>query len=293
MQMIDLSFLSALFQEFIQDASKFGSRLAITLLLILLAFGIRYLLLRLIGRRLHARHEMFGWRRNSFYIVAILLFLLMLPIWVSVSATLITVLSIIGTGTLIVLKEVILNIVGWFYLAIRRPFEIGNRIKIGEYTGDLIGFHFLDFSMIEVHGHIAGGQSTGRILHIPNSLVFVQPVANASKQFSFNWNEITIPLAEGSNWQKAVKILEEIAAEMLEGISDSDQRLQAAEEKYAIHYNVLSPSVYVDFHDYNITLHLRHLIEPRNARAVMDRLWRTILARFEAAEDIALQVKVD
>ncbi len=271
-------------------AGKFATRLVITVSLALLAIGIRYLLLRLVTRRMKEKHEIFGWRRNSFYIVLIILFLSMIPIWIAPSRSVIAILSIVGTGLLIVLKEVILNIVGWFYLAVRRPFEIGNRIKIGDLTGDIIEFHLLDFSMIEVHGHVAGGQSTGRIFHIPNSLVFTQPVANASKQFSFNWNEITIPLAKESNWKKAAKILEEIAEEVLGKISDSDQRLKTSQEKYAIHYRVLSPSVYVDFQDYTVTLYLRHLVEPHDARKIMDRIWRTILTRFDE-EGIILQTK--
>ncbi len=267
---------------------SFLPRIEASLLLACIVFILRYLVLILAFVRIKNIQIRRAWRLSSFYICLFLTFGLLAPLWFTSVVNLLTVLSIIGAGSIIVLKEVILNVFAWFYLLLRRPFEPGNRITIGEYMGDVLDIRLMDFAMIEVQSQKSTGQSTGKVLHIPNSFVFTHALANASQEFSFNWNEIQIPLHIQSDWQKAVKIIEAIAAEVLEDILQSDQRILEAEKKYAIRYRELKPSVYLDFYSGSIVLTLRHLVEPRNTRLVTDQIWRRILESFAKEKKISL-----
>ena len=228
------------------------------------------------------------WRQNSIYIAVPTLLALLLPMWARSLQGIMTIIGLFGAGVLIVFKEVILNIAGWLYLVLRRPFDTGNRIIIDGHIGDVFEIRLLDFSMIEVQDRQNGGQSTGRVIHVPNSMLLVKPVANSSKQFAFNWNEITIPLTLQSNWQLAEQIILEVANQVAEEISRNDNRISFSASEYAIRYSALTPVVYVEYRDEQILLILRHLTEPRKTRILTDQIWRAILIRFKKHRSIQL-----
>ena len=259
-----------------------------SVVLVALIFLVRFLVLRLLFRRDRdgAHHK--RWRITSMYFCVFVSTVILMPIWLKSLSGVLTILGIFGTGLVIVNKEVILNISGWFYIMIRRPFVMGNRVIIGDYIGDVLEIRLLDFTMIEVLPRQEGGQSTGRVLHVPNSLVFTQPLANSSKEFSFNWNEIIVPVTLTSDWKKASQMILKIAEETLEEITAEDRRIQNAESQYDIHYSYLTPSVYVDVRAGAILLHLRHLTEPRSTRIITDLIWREILTRFARNKNIEL-----
>lgn len=260
----------------------------VSLLLGILLLGIRKIVLRLALGRKESKAARLRWRKNSAYATAFVLLLLLFPIWLPSIQSMLAVIGIFGAGVLIVLKEVILNVAGWFYIILRRPFEEGNRISISGLMGDVIDMRMLEFSMMEVRPREQGGQSTGRVLHIPNSILFTQPMANSSKEFLFNWNELLVPLTTDSNWKKAVEILMQIGHDCIEEITSADRRIVYSETEYAIRYSNLTPGVYVEVRDGQIQITLRHLVEPRNARQIADSLWREILSRFGAEDDIVL-----
>jgi small-conductance mechanosensitive channel len=249
---------------------------------------IRFLLFKMVFIHLNPETE-FKWKKNSYYFTTVISIIMVFIIWLPHLRTFFTIFSIIGTGLVVVLKEVFLNIAGWFYLLLRRPFEIGNRISINHFSGDVIEIRLLEFSMIEISNIPEGGQSTGRILRVPNSMLFTNPLLNASKDFSLCWNEIRVNLTLNSNWEKAARLLEKLANENLEKIYKSDSRLQSAEKKYSIKYNKIGPKVYVNYSDEKINLTLRHLSEPKKMRDINDLLWRSILETFKKQKDIYME----
>ena len=258
----------------------------ISLIFLTVIYGTKIFLLRYIIKRHVPLHTRYRWNKVTNYTSHIIAGLLLILLWLPSIRTFMTVLSIFGAGFIIVHKEVILNISGFVYILVRRPFEESNRIALDGITGDVIDIRIQDFSMLEVKSRSEGGQSTGRILHIPNSRVFTSTIANASKEFSFNWDELKIHITPKSNWKKAVTILEEIADIHIEEISDDDKRIRHSEEHYSIRYANLKPAVFVDMRDGAIVLTLRHLTEPRKTRVISDYLWREILTRFAKEKTI-------
>jgi len=268
-------------------------RMTITLTVIFILYLIRRFFLALLFRTKRNTISKNIWQRNTAYLTFVICVFILFPVWLPSLQNALAVLGIFGAGVVLVLKEAILNIGGWFYIITRRPFEEGNRITIGGHTGDIIEIRVQEISMIEVRPRENGGQSTGRILHIPTSQVFTTPYANSSKEFLFNWNEIKIPLTLRSDWKKAVTIVEEIAEATLETITASDSRIRHSEEKYSIRYRNLQPGVYVEMSHGAIIIILRHLAEPRNTRQITDMLWREILTRFAKEKRIQLSDSSD
>ncbi|NNC90913.1 MAG: hypothetical protein HKN80_00335, partial [Acidimicrobiia bacterium] len=46
------------------------------------------------------------------------------------------------------------------------------------------------FSILEIKGWVDADQSTGRIIQVPNGLLFAKPLANYTEGFPYIWHEI-------------------------------------------------------------------------------------------------------
>jgi len=243
-------------------------------------FFLRSLILRFIYRRVLNQALRLTWKRNTMYATMIVAAMLILPAWLTSLQELAAFLALFGAGTLIVMKEVILNISGWFYIIFRKPFEIGNRISVKGVTGDVLDIRLASFSILEINGNVRGGQSTGRIVSVPNSLLFVEPVANASKEFLFSWDELTFTLARFSDLEKAEAILGNISASFIESITEQDSRIRQSQDEYAIRFRSLTPGVFVEVAQGQVQLTLRYLAEPRQIRQNRHLLWKHIIMEF-------------
>jgi len=264
-----------------------------TVIIVGVVLIVRFVILRLVGRRMKDRVLYRHWQKNSGYIVFLICLFVCLPLWLPSLQGIAAVIGIFGAGILIVNKEILMNISGWFYIIVRKPFDVGNRVGIMGVYGDVIDIRLMGFTMIETAPPRLGGQSTGRIIHMPNSALLIHPLSNASKEFVFNWNEIRVPLTLQSDWQKAQSILEEIAFEKVEQLDDDDARLKRSEDVYMIKFNRLRPIVYLEFRGGAIVLTIRHLCEAKNRRVLTDRIWREVLIRFAAEPDITLNEDFD
>ena len=277
-----LALRKAIVDYFAASIQELLPRIIVTVVILLVVILMRILLLRLATRRMRNQSNRLRWRTNSTYFAILAFLVLAFPVWLPSLRSIATVLGIFGAGILIVFKEVFLNLAAWFYIMIRRPFEIGNRISVSGFAGDVLDIRLLEFAVMEVSPRNLGGQSTGRIVHLPNALLWTTPLGNASKEFSFNWNEIRVPIKSNSNWKRAEAILKEIASTSTEAISSSDSRIQLSANEYAISFSRLHPGIFLEFQKGAVVLTLRHLSEPRTRRMTVDAIWRQILERFDS-----------
>ena len=132
-------------------------------------------------------------------------------------------------------------------------------------------------------------QSTGRIVKIPNQLIFTEAVANYDKGFKYVWNEVPVLVTYESNWLKAKEILTAIAFRHAEHLTaEAERDLLAASQQYLINYKKLTPIVYTNTTSSGILLTIRYLIEPRRRRGTVSAIWDEILTEFGKAPDIDL-----
>ena len=198
-----------------------------------------------------------------------------------------TFLGIVTAGLAIALGEPITNLAGWAFILMRRPFQVGDRIQIGELRGDVIDVRIFQFTLMEIGNWVEADQSTGRVIHIPNGFVFRQATANYSKGFQYIWDEIGVLITFESDWVKAKEILTQVASDHTEHFSESARRrLARAARKYMIFYSNLTPIVYTSVLDSGVMLTLRFLCEPRQRRGMASVIWESILERFAACDDI-------
>ena len=194
-----------------------------------------------------------------------------------------------GAGIALALHDVILSFAGWITIIVRKPYETGDRIQMGNTQGDVIDIGAFHTTMMEVGNWVDADQSTGRIVICPNSIIFREPVSNYTRGFEFIWNEITVVVTFESNWQKAEQIMLAIAQEKAEEIrSDVDRKIRRMSRRYAIHYTYLTPIVYPVIADSGVKLTLRYLSEARKRRSTMSEVSRKILDAFAREDDIDL-----
>jgi small-conductance mechanosensitive channel len=249
----------------------------------------RYLANLVVRKRVSDAKGVYHWHRGILYAYTLLVILLIGRVWVEGLGSVTTVLGLAGAGLAVAMHDTIANIAGWFFIVWRKPFKVGDRIQIGDSAGDVIDIRFLQFSMVEIGNWVDADQSTGRIVHVPNSKVLREPLANYHIGFAYIWNEIPVLLTFESDWRKAKQILERIAADTVGGLSTGAQeQIRRSAEKYQIHYGALTPIVYTNVKDSGVELTLRYLVDPRQRRATRQQVWEAVLDAFAAESDIVL-----
>lgn len=246
---------------------------------------------KVISRFLISRSEdvyaRYKWRKSQDYITFFVGFLIIGSIWIDEFKSLLTFFGLLSAGIAIALKDPITDLAGWFFILWRKPFEVGDRIQLGENAGDVIDIRIFQFTIIEIGNWVDADQSTGRILHIPNSKVFLETLANYSIGFNYIWNELGVLVTFESDWQKAKEILVKIVNDKSEHISKTAaKKIQEASNKYMIFYKNLTPIVYTSVKDSGVMLTMRFLCDPRQRRGYDQTIWEEILKEFSKNSDI-------
>jgi small-conductance mechanosensitive channel len=257
------------------------------------AFILVYLLARiLVGRVLDRRVADLGkrymLRRTLSYVLGILLFLVLVHLWIRGALEIGTFLGLMTAGLAIALQEPIVNFAGWIFIIARAPFKLGDRVEVeGGPAGDVIDIRLFMFSVLEVGGWVDADQSTGRIIHVPNAVVFRKTLANYTQGFDYVWNELPVTVTFESDWKKAHAILERIVVEHAETLSErAEAQIRETARKFMIYYTHLKPIVWVKVADVGVTLTIRYICNVRKRRSSADTIWRAILEAFGAEPSI-------
>ena len=275
--------------EYFKISPELLEKILLSLVILLLLSAIRYLLNLVIRKRVAEARRVYGYRRSVLYTYTFLLFFLIGPIWIKGLSSLTTVLGLASAGVAIAMHDTIANIAGWIFILWRKPFKIGDRIQIEETSGDVIDIRLFQFSMVEIGNWVDAEQSTGRIVHVPNSKVLREPLANYHIGFEYIWNEIPVLITFESNWRKAKSLLTDIARDNAESLSaGAENQVRQAAEKYLIFYGTFTPIVYTTVKDSGILLTMRYLVNPRQRRSTNQQIWEAVLEAFAKENDIEL-----
>jgi len=229
----------------------------------------------------------YRWRKSQDYISFFIGLLIIAPIWIDEFKSLITFFGLLTAGIAIALKDPVTDLAGWLFILWRKPFDVGDRIELGERAGDVIDIRIFQFTIIEIGNWVGADQSTGRILHVPNSKIFSEILANYSTGFNYIWHEMGVLVTFESNWQKAKDILFKIVNEKSEHISKSaEKKIKDASKKYMIFYKNLTPIVYTSVKDSGVMLTMRFLCDPRQRRGYDQNIWEEVLREFGKCDDI-------
>ncbi len=199
-----------------------------------------------------------------------------------------------GVGSIIIglaVQTPMKSFIAWIYILVRQPFRVGDRIQIGDATGDVIDVGYLDTTLWEFGGkYISGDHPSGRLIKFPNEKVLDELIYNYSwPLFPYIWNEVKFQVAYNADLEFIAKTMqkiteEELGREMIERVETyRDLLARTPVDELEVHEH---PRVIFRVGE-NTWLEaiVRYLVAPREAGRVKTRLIKKLLAALNAAPD--------
>jgi small-conductance mechanosensitive channel len=177
---------------------------------------------------------------------------------------------------------------------VRAPYRVGDRIRIGEATGDVIDVSYLDTTLWEFGGqYLSTDHPSGRIIKFPNSSVLDTAVYNYSwPLFPYIWNEISFQVAYESDLEFVAKTMQEAAEEelgqaMIERVKTFRELLAhtpvdqlEVREHPAVFFRINSNTW--------VEATVRYIVEPKLAGRVKTKLIKKMLERLNSEPERVL-----
>lgn len=266
---------------------KTQEQLLLSFILIIFIWVLRRTVTKFVIDKLEDYKERYFWGKTLKTVTVIIALIALSRIWFGIFESVGTFIGLLSAGLAIAFKDLLVNIGGWLFITTRKPFKIGDRVQIGDITGDVIDVRLFQSSVIEVGNWVDADQSTGRIIHIPNGLVFTQWQANYTEGFEYIWNEIPVLVTFESDWKKAKKILTKIVNNQTISLTEEAQRqIKATSKKFMIFYSKLTPIVYTSVKDSGVMLTIRYICSVKKRRGTEEMIWEAILDEFANYKNI-------
>jgi small-conductance mechanosensitive channel len=267
-----------------------GEQVFSTLLSITIIFSLFSIVLdTLIRRQIRDSRSKYTATKVISVIESVLMLSVLAAIWVRDLQALTVFFGIIGAGVAIALQDVLKNFAGSLTILLTRVYGVGDRIEIDGRYGDVMDIGIMNTILMEIREWVAGDQPTGRLIIIPNGQVITKSVQNFSRDHSFLWDEIQVPVTYESDWKRAIEILTGIAQQETGEISQvAEIEIERIGEKYFLPKKDIQPAVYVTITDNWILLSVRFVTYVRERRVVRARLNRLILEAFEQEDGITI-----
>jgi small-conductance mechanosensitive channel len=192
------------------------------------------------------------------------------------------------------LQTPITSFIGWVYILVREPYRVGDRIKIGLATGDVIDVNYLDTTLWEFGGdYLSTEHPSGRIIKFPNSQVLNTPVYNYTwPLFPYIWNEIKFHIAYNADLEFVAATMKEVAEKevgeaMMKQVIVFRQILAQTpvnqlevQERPVVMFRV-SENTWLE-------AIVRYLVNPKEAGRVKSRMIKELLTKLNAEPDRVL-----
>jgi small-conductance mechanosensitive channel len=128
--------------------------------------------------------------------------------------------GLIGLALSWALQTPIESFTGWLLNTFRGYYKVGDRIQVGNVFGDVYKIDFLSTTVWEIGspfqpGFVNAEQPTGRLVTFPNNEILTGTVINLTGDFPFVWDELDIVVANESDIELAMKILENKAEQII------------------------------------------------------------------------------
>lgn len=189
------------------------------------------------------------------------------------------------------LQTPITSFIGWIYILVREPYRVGDRIRIGSATGDVIDVAYLDTTLWEFGGdYLSTEHPSGRVIKFPNSSVLSNPVYNYTwPLFPYIWNEIKFNVAYNCDLEYVSSTMQEVAEqevgeEMMkqvrvfrELLAQTPVNQLEVQERPVVVFRVGDGGW--------LEVIVRYLVHPKEAGRVKTRLIRNLLLKLNADPD--------
>jgi len=188
--------------------------------------------------------------------------------------------GLITAGLAVAMQSVLVSIVGYFFLIGKYGIRIGDRVQIGEVSGEVIELGLVRMYLMELAGH-GGSGPTGRVAAFPNSVVF-QVSSGLFKQIpgvNFTWHDITLSLPAGTDYASAKEKLSAAAVAAIADYREEIQR-QAAELQRTTQTSAgrdAVPTVQLSYTAKGVDARVRYPVQLSHAAEIDERMSEALL----------------
>jgi len=269
---------------------------------LLLRLGVLVLALIMVGvgsdfwRRAIFRYIREQRRRNQFLllrrIVVTLVVILILLIALSTEiGSLATFAGFLTAGIAVALQNVILSVAAYFFLIGRYGIRVGDRVQIGEVTGDVVDIGLVRLHLVELDTSSGEAHPTGRIVVFSNSVVF-QPSSNFFKQLpgsNFAWRRISLTLAADVDYTLAEQKISAAVASVYNTYKpELDQQHRVLESSLAIHIAGTEPQTRLRLVETGLEIVVLYPVVLSDATQIDDRMTHALLDAIEGEPRLRL-----
>ena len=257
-----------------------------TIIIIFLILVVERIGIRIIKRTRDSKKE-YNYTKKYKLIIRIIILSAIIIVWGKYIKNFLTLISLVSAAFTIAIRDLIFNFFCGIYIKIVKAFVVEDRIEINGYKGDVVNINTMNFEILEVSNIDTTGQSTGIIIHLPNSIIFNYPLKNYNKAFKYIWEEIIIRIPLDYDVNKAKKVLYKIvnSNEIIKKIPPKlKKQINNVSNSYRIYYNQYDPIIYTKINEDHIELQIRYLIHPKKARYVESIISSDILLAYKNGE---------
>ena len=190
--------------------------------------------------------------------------------------------GLITAGVAVALQNVIVSIVGYFFLIGKFGIRVGDRVQVGSVTGEVVEIGLVRFHLLELSGSAVDSEPTGRVVAFSNAVVF-QSTSGLFKQIpgtDFNWHEIVLKFAPESDYpeirDRVQKALDTAFADYRESLDL--QRRQMEVSLTSVSAAELKPRARINFTTSAIGVTVRFPVVMDKAVEIDERIIREIFA---------------
>ncbi len=169
------------------------------------------------------------------------------------------------------LQKPITGFAAWIMVVTRRPFDIGDRVIIGNMKGDVLDISLTHIYLHEVGGALDGEEGSGRTILVPNSTLFEQNIINYTYDDEYILDQIVVTVTYESNLDKAEKIMEDAAKLQLKKVIKKTKKI---------------PYTRVSFDASGITISVRYHIPAKRPLYYKSLITKGIYEQFKKHKDV-------
>jgi small-conductance mechanosensitive channel len=195
-------------------------------------------------------------------------------------SSIVTFAGLITAGLAVAMQSVLVSIVGYFFLIGKYGIRVGDRVQIGEVSGEVIELGMVRMYLMEFAGQ-GSASPTGRVAAFPNSVVF-QVSAGLFKQIpgvNFAWHDITLGVPAGADYSQVKERLFAAANEAL-----ADYREEIQRQTRELKRTTLSsaggealPTVQLTYSVKGVDAHIRYPVHLPHSAEIDERMSKALL----------------
>lgn len=271
-----------IYDRYKSDGRGLAYRLGALALVFAFVWGLSELWRRGVYRYVHEPR-----RRSQFLLVRKLTFWFVIAVIVILTfasklGSFATFAGLLTAGLAVALQNVLVSVVGYFFLIGKYGIRVGDRIEVGASSGEVIDIGLVRFHVMELG---AGATPTGRVVAYSNSIVF-QATSGLFKHIpgaSFAWHEVTLSLPRNADFGAIKKNLLGAVENVLKDYRDQIESVYHQMEKTGILMSDrgLHPKLELHLTPGGIDATIRYPVDLQHASDIDARVSRELLNALE------------